>query len=174
MTWKSDNLHSNIGFSVKHMMITNVHGSFGTFDAHIEVNGDDFTQSTFHFNAAIDSINTGVQDRDAHLKSGEFFNAEQFPNLQFDSSSVEKVDEETFHIHGNLTIKDQTHPISFTAEYGGIVVDPYGQTKTGFSINGKLKRSAYGLTWSAVTEAGKIVVGDDIKLNAEIQFIKQN
>jgi polyisoprenoid-binding protein YceI len=174
MNWKSDNLHSNIGFSVKHMMITNVHGSFGEFNAHIEANDDDFSQATFHFSAAIDSISTGVQDRDAHLKSGDFFNAEQFPNLQFDSSSVEKIDEETFHIHGNLTIKDQTHPISFTAEYGGIVLDPYGQTKTGFSITGKLKRSDYGLTWSAVTEAGKIVVADDIKLNAEIQFIKQN
>ncbi len=174
MTWKSDNLHSNIGFSVKHMMITNVHGSFGEFDAHIEANGDDFTQAKFHLNVAIDSITTGVQDRDAHLKSGDFFNAEQFPKLHFDSSSVEKINEETFHIHGNITIKDQTHPISLTAEYGGIVVDPYGQTKTGFSITGKLKRSDFGLTWSAVTEAGKIVVGDEIKLKAELQFVKQN
>jgi polyisoprenoid-binding protein YceI len=172
--WKIDTLHSQIGFKVKHMMITNVTGSFDKFDASIDVDDDDFSTAQFAFNANIDSINTGVADRDAHLKSEDFFNAAVHPHLTFKSTGVKKISENDYEIHGDISIRDVTKPIVLKADFGGIVVDPYGQTKTGFSIEGKIKRSEFGLTWSAITEAGSIVVSDEVKLNCEIQFVKQN
>lgn len=171
--WTIDNLHSEIGFKVRHMMITNVSGTFGQFKANATTLGDDFNTANFDFSAEIDSINTGVKDRDAHLKSEEFFNAEAYPELKFTSSSIQKNDDGNYIISGDMTIRDITQKVNFTAEFGGIAVDPYGQTKAGFSINGKIKRSDFGLTWNAVTEAGSIVVSDEIKLNGEVQFIKQ-
>lgn len=172
--WTIDNMHSEIGFKVKHMMITNVSGTFGQFNANATTEGDDFSKAKFDFSAGINSINTGVADRDAHLKSDDFFNAETYPELTFKSTGVSKKDNENFVISGDLTIRDVTKAVDFTAEFGGIVVDPYGQTKAGLTITGKIKRSDFGLKWSAITEAGSIVVSDEIKLNSEIQFIKQS
>lgn len=172
-TWNLDGMHSEIGFKVKHMMITNVSGNFGTFNASAETEGDDFSSAIFEFNAEIDSINTGVTDRDGHLKSDDFFNASAYPHMSFKSTGVSKKDDENYVITGDLTIRDVTKSVSLNAEFGGITVDPYGQTKAGFSIDGKIKRSEFGLKWSAITEAGSIVVSDDVKLNAELQFIKK-
>jgi polyisoprenoid-binding protein YceI len=171
--WTVDNMHSEIGFKVKHMMITNVSGTFGQFEASATTDGDDFSTANFNFSAEIDSIQTGVADRDAHLKSEDFFHAAAFPTMRFSSSKIVKNDSENYTIHGDLTIRDVTREVELEAEFGGIVVDPYGQTKAGFSLTGKIKRSNFGLTWSAITEAGSIVVSDDIKLSSEIQFIKQ-
>lgn len=171
--WKVDPTHSEVGFKVKHMMITNVNGSFGTFDANAVTNGDDFSSAQFSFSADIDSINTGVADRDAHLKSDDFFNAVDYPKLNFKSTSVKDKGNGEFVINGELSIRDVTKQVELDAEFGGIVVDPYGQTKAGLAINGKIKRSEYGLKWSAITEAGSIVVSDDIKLITELQFVKQ-
>jgi len=171
--WTVDNMHSEIGFKVKHMMITNVSGTFGQFEASATTDGDDFSTANFNFSAEIDSIQTGVADRDAHLKSEDFFHAAAFPTMRFSSSKIVKNDSENYTIHGDLTIRDVTREVELEAEFGGIVVDPYGQTKAGFSLTGKIKRSNFGLTWSAITEAGSIVVSDDIKLASEIQFIKQ-
>ena len=171
--WNIDNMHSEIGFKVKHMMITNINGSFGQFSATAETEGDDFSTASFNFSAAINSINTGVTDRDNHLKSDDFFNAEAFPELIFKSTAITKKDDENYVISGDLTIRDVTKHIDLAAEYGGIVVDPYGQIKAGFTINGKIKRSEFGLKWNALTEAGSIVVSDEIKLAAEVQLIKQ-
>jgi polyisoprenoid-binding protein YceI len=172
--WKIDTLHSQIGFKVKHMMITNVTGTFDQFDASIEAEDDDFTTAQFSFNANVDSINTGVADRDAHLKSEDFFNAASHPHLSFKSTGVKKISENDYEIHGDITLREVTKSIVLKAEFGGVVIDPYGQTKTGFSIEGKIKRSEFGLTWSAITEAGSIAVSDEVKLNCEIQFVKQN
>lgn len=172
--WNVDNMHSEVGFKVKHMMITNVSGSFGKFNASAETEGDDFTTAKFGFSAEIDSINTGVADRDAHLKSDDFFNAEQYPEMTFKSTGITKIDDENYVINGDLTIRDVTKPVQLNAEFGGIAVDPYGQTKAGFTINGKIKRSEYNLKWSAITEAGSIVVSDEIKLHSELQFVKQS
>lgn len=171
--WNSDKMHSEVGFKVKHMMITNVSGSFGEFDVKATTQGDDFSNAQFEFSAGIDSINTGVADRDAHLKSDDFFNAERYPQLTFKSTSVTKKDDENYVISGDLTIRETTKKVDFIAEFGGIAVDPYGQTKAGLTLSGKLKRSEFGLKWSAITEAGSIVVSDDIKLQGEIQLIKQ-
>ncbi len=172
--WNIDTMHSEIGFKVRHMMITNVNGSFGQFSATANTDGDDFSNGSFAFSAAIDSINTGVADRDAHLKSDDFFNAEAYPALTFNSTSVNKKDAEHYEISGDLTVRDVAQKITLLAEFGGIVVDPYGQTKAGLTISGKINRSEFGLKWSAITEAGNIVVSDEIKLHAEIQFVKQN
>lgn len=172
--WNIDNMHSEIGFKVKHMMITNVNGTFGQFTATATTDGDDFSTAQFNFSAGIDSINTGVADRDAHLKSDDFFNAEAYPELTFKSTGVTKKGEENYVISGDLTIRDVTKRVDLDAEFGGIVVDPYGQTKAGLTITGKIKRSEFGLKWSAITEAGSIVVSDEIKLNSEVQLIKQS
>lgn len=171
--WNLDKMHSEVGFKVKHMMITNVSGNFGEFDAHATTHGDDFSTANFHFTASVDSINTGVADRDAHLKSDDFFNAELYPVLTFKSTGVTKQDDENYIITGDLTIRDVTKKVDLAAEFGGIAVDPYGQTKAGLTLSGKIKRSEYGLKWSAITEAGSIVVSDDIKLLGEVQLIKE-
>jgi polyisoprenoid-binding protein YceI len=172
-TWKVDTMHSEVGFKVRHMMISNVSGSFGSFDAHATTAGDDFTTAQFSFNADINSINTGVADRDGHLKSADFFDAESHPALTFTSTGITKINDETLEIAGHLQIKGHTHPVVLKADFAGIAVDPYGQTKAGMTLSGSIKRSEFGLTWSAITEAGNIVVSDDIKLAAELQFIKQ-
>ncbi len=170
--WKVDPMHSEVGFKVRHMMITNVTGSFGSFDASAETEGEDFSNAKLQFEANIDSISTGVADRDAHLKSDDFFNAEQYPKLSFTSSTIE-MDGDELVIEGDITIRDVTKRIKLNGEFGGIVVDPYNQTKAGITINGKIKRSEFGLKWSALTEAGSVVVADEIKLQSEIQFVKQ-
>lgn len=171
--WTVDNMHSEIGFKVKHMMITNVSGNFNDFSADATTQGDDFSTAQFNFSAAINSINTGVADRDAHLKADDFFNAEVYPSMTFKSNEVVKKTDDEFKLIGDLTIRDTTKKVELDVDFGGIVVDPYGQTKAGLTISGKIKRSEFGLKWSAVTEAGSIVLSDDIRLNSEIQFIKQ-
>jgi polyisoprenoid-binding protein YceI len=171
--WKIDNLHSSVGFKVRHMMISNVSGTFGNISAEATTNGDDFTTARMNFKAAIDTINTGVADRDAHLKSADFFDVANHPELLFHSTGVRQVASDELEISGEMTIHGVTKPVSLKAEFAGIAVDPYGQTKAGLSVTGKIKRSDFGLTWSAVTEAGNIVVGDEIKLECEIQLIKQ-
>jgi polyisoprenoid-binding protein YceI len=170
--WTIDNLHSEITFKVRHMMISNVSGSFGTFTASATSEGEDFSNPSFTFSAAIDSINTGVADRDGHLKSADFFDAANHPELTFVSTSVEKVGDDELVINGDMTIRGTTKNIKLTAEFAGIAVDPYGQTKAGLTLKGKIKRSEFGLVWSAVTEAGSIVVGDDVNLTCEVQFVK--
>jgi len=170
--WNIDNAHSVIGFKVRHMMISNVTGTFGVFNATAETVVDDFSTAIFFFRAGIDSINTGVVDRDGHLKSADFFDAVNHPDLAFVSTSVNKISDEEIEILGDMTIRGTTKSVKLKAEFNGIAIDPYGQTKVGLSIVGKIKRSEFGLVWSAITEAGSIVVGDEITLNTEIQFIK--
>lgn len=172
-TWKIDNMHSEVGFKVRHMMISNVSGSFASFDANIESTDEQLSNASLNFSAEIDSIQTGVADRDGHLKSADFFDAASHPILSFSSSEVVQNGNE-WKINGTMTIKGISHPVTLNAEFAGIAVDPYGQTKAGLSISGKIKRSDFGLTWSAVTEAGNIVVGDEITLLSEAQFVKQS
>lgn len=170
--WNIDNAHSVIGFKVRHMMISNVTGTFGDFSATATTEGDDFSTANFTFRAGIDSINTGVVDRDGHLKSADFFDVANFPDLTYTSTSLTKISDEELEIVGDLTIRGVSKEVKLKGEFNGIAVDPYGQTKAGLAIVGKIKRSEFGLVWSAVTEAGNIVVGDDITLNLELQFVK--
>jgi polyisoprenoid-binding protein YceI len=171
--WKIDPTHSEIQFKVKHLMITTVTGYFERFDAEFETEDDDIhTARNLRFSADINSINTNNEQRDTHLKSADFFNAEEHGELTFVSTGRE-TDGDHAKVHGDLTIRGVTKPVTIEADYAGTVVDPYGQTKAGFTITGKISRKEFGLVWNAVTEAGAVVVSDDIRLNAEVQFIKQ-
>ena len=166
--WNIDTAHSEISFKVKHMMISTVTGHFQDFDASVETDNDNFINADFNFTAKIDSINTKNSDRDAHLKSDDFFNVEQYPNLTFKSKSFNGQT-----MIGDLTIRDVTKEIELDVDFNGIAVDPYGQTKAGFEIRGTINRKDFNLTWGAVTEAGSVVVADKVKLVIDLQFIKQ-
>lgn len=154
-------------------MITTVTGYFKQFDLEVETESEDFTKaSRIEFTADIDSIDTNNQQRDTHLKSADFFDAESHGQLRFTGNKYEANGDEG-QLHGDLTIRGTTKPITLKVEFGGIVVDPYGQTKAGFTVNGKVSRKEFGLTWNAVTEAGQVVVSDDIRIQCEIQLVKQ-
>ena len=167
-TWAIDPSHSDVMFKVRHMMISTVSGHFEDFNATVNADSDDFSGAEVEFSAKIDSINTKNADRDAHLKSDEFFNAESFPELKFKSKSYDGN-----KLVGDLTIRDVTKEVTFDTAFNGVATDPYGQTKAGFEISGKINRKDFNLTWSAVTEAGKIVVSDEVKLIVDAQFVKQ-
>lgn len=167
--WKIDPSHSEVQFKIKHLMISTVTGDFKTYDATAETKKEDsFENAVISFSANTDSINTGNEMRDGHLKAADFFDAEQFSTLSFVSTSY-KNDE----LKGKLTIKGISQDISLAAEFGGIMTDMYGQTKAGFEITGKISRKDFGLTWSGVTEAGGVVVSDEVKLLLNVQMTKQ-
>ncbi len=172
-TYKIDPMHSEITFKVKHLMITNVTGSFQEFDATLESAEENFSDAKINFSANVNSISTNNEQRDTHLKSADFFEAEKFPTLQFVSTSLVPKGGSDYVLNGDLTIKGNTKPVSLNVEFGGTMTDFYGQNKAGFEINGKINRSDFGLTWSAVTEAGGVVVSDEIKLNMAVQMVKQ-
>jgi len=173
ITWKIDPAHSEIKFKVKHLMITTVTGYFKKFDCEVITDTDDFNSTTsVTFTADINSINTNNEQRDTHLKSGDFFNAEQFGEVKFTGTRYEAMGDEAT-LQGNLTIRGVTKPITLDVEYAGSVVDPYGQSKAGFTVRGSISRKEFGLTWNAVTEAGSVVVSDEVKIEAEVQLIRQ-
>jgi polyisoprenoid-binding protein YceI len=172
-TWKLDPTHSEIQFKVKHLMITTVTGYFKTFDLEVETEGDDFSKANrIQFTADVDSVDTNNQQRDTHLKSPDFFNVAEHGQITFTATDFTNSGDEA-KLHGELNIRGVSKPTTVNVEFGGIVVDPYGQTKAGFTISGKISRKEFGLTWSAVTEAGQVVVSDEIKVHGEIQLVKQ-
>lgn len=173
-TYKIDTSHSEVAFKVKHMMITNVTGNFSKFDGEMMSDKDDFSDAKINFEADVNSISTNNEQRDAHLKGDDFFAADKYPVIDFKSTEFKKTGDEDYKLSGDITVRGVTKPITLDVEYGGTVVDPYGQTKAGFSVKGKLSRKDFGLNWSAVTEAGGVVVSDDVKLQMEVQFVKQS
>jgi len=170
--WALDPTHSELQFKVKHLMITTVTGSIKSFSAELESEGDDFTNAAISFSGDINSIDTGNGDRDGHLKSGDFFDAEKYPAITFKSTSVEK-DGSDYIVKGDLTIKDVTKPVKLNAEFGGIATDPWGNTKAGFTLSGKINRTEFGLTWNAALETGGVMVSEEVKILGELQFVKQ-
>ena len=171
--WVIDPAHSEIQFKVKHLMITTVTGHFRKFDLQVETDADDFTNAkSLVFTAEIDSVDTNNAQRDTHVKSADFFAADQFPQIKFVGKKLEKKGNE-YELTGDLTIRGITKPITLDVEFGGIVADPYGQTKAGFTVSGKIKRKDFNLVWDAVTEAGQVVVSNDVKIHCEVQLIKQ-
>jgi polyisoprenoid-binding protein YceI len=171
--WIIDPSHSEVSFKVKHLMITTVTGYFRTFNLEVETEDDNFNAAKkIEFTAEIDSINTNDAQRDAHLKSADFFDGEQNKHLKFVGTKYEGSGERA-KLTGELTIGSVTKTITLNVEYGGIIIDGYGQTKAGFTVTGKISRKEFGLTWSAVTEAGNIVVSDEVRINVEVQLIKQ-
>jgi polyisoprenoid-binding protein YceI len=171
--WSLDPTHSEIGFKVKHLMFTNVSGNFKSFTASAETEGDNFTNAKIDFSADVESIHTNNEQRDQHLKSADFFDAAAFPVMSFSASSFIDKGNGEYELAGNLTMHGVTHPVKLTAEFGGIVKDPWGNIKAGFSINGKLNRKDFGLNWNAVLETGGVMVSEEVKIHAEIQLVKQ-
>ena len=172
--WVIDPAHSEIQFKVKHLMITTVTGSFNIFSASVQTEGEDFSKAKISFTADVDSISTGNADRDAHLKTADFFDAATYPQIKFVATKYENVDNDgSYELYGDLTLHGITKNIKLGVEFGGVVEDAYGNTKAGFTINGKINRKDFGLAWSAVTEAGGVIVSDEVRIASEIQLIKQ-
>lgn len=171
--WILDPAHSEIGFKVKHMMITNVSGTFAKFDVKVDTNGDDFTTAKIEFTADVNSLTTANTDRDNHLKSADFFDAANYPQLTFVSTKLEKKDDENYVLYGDLAIRGITKPVKLNVELGGIGKDPWGKEKAGFTITGKINRTDFKLNWNAALETGGVLVGEEVKLQAELQLIKQ-
>ena len=171
-TWVIDPTHSEIQFKVKHLVISTVTGSFKNFEGSVETESEDFDGAKVTFSAETASIDTNQAQRDEHLKSADFFDSEKYPKISFSGILVSKGDD-AYSLKGDLSVKDVTKPFEFKAEYGGNMTDFYGNNKSGFEITGKINRKEFGLEWSAVTEAGGVVVGDEVKLIANIQVVKQ-
>ncbi|MFD6419329.1 YceI family protein [Streptomyces sp. NPDC060194] len=167
-----DPAHSSIGFVARHAMVTNVRGAFGEFEGALHLDGGEPAKSTATIDVTIASVDTGAVDRDNHLRSGDFFDAEQFPKMTFRSTAAEQLDEETYRITGDLTIKGVTKPLSIDLEFAGLATDPFGNERAGFEGTATIKRSDWGLTWNAALETGGVLVSDKIKLLFDISAIK--
>jgi len=169
--WALDASHSEVHFKIRHLMISNVSGQFGKFSAAVETLGDDISTAKVHFTAEIDSISTNNEHRDTHLKNADFFDAVNHPQLVFEGSRLEKVDEENYKLYGTLSMRGVTKEVVINAEFGGVAQDPWGNTRMGFTVTGKVNRKAFGVVMPA--EAGSALLGEDVNLNANVQFVKE-
>lgn len=169
--WVLDPAHSELTFKVKHMMIANVKGEFRTFQAEIE--GENLLKSNVRVTIDAASVFTNENDRDNHLKSADFFDVENYKELVFESTSFEKANDENYTLKGLLTIKDIAKEVTLDVEFGGVNKDPWGSEKAGFSLEGKISRKDWGLTWNAALETGGVLVSDEVRISADVQFAKQ-
>lgn len=173
--WSVDPAHSEVGFRVKHLMITNVKGAFRQFDASIYTTGEDFLTAEIDFWIDAASIDTGDANRDNHLRSGDFFDAENHPQIHFTGNTFEKVDDDgSYTLFGDLTIKGIKRQVKLDVEFGGVMKDPWGNHKAGITVNGKINRKDWGLNWNAALEAGGMLVSDEVRLSAEFQLVRQS
>ena len=171
--WILDSTHSEIQFKVKHLMISSVTGQFNQFKATVETDGEDFTTAKVHFEADIDSISTNNEQRDVHLKANDFFDAEKHPQLFFESRKMEKVAEDAYKLDGTLTMRGISKTVTFNVAFGGKTTDPWGNTRIGFELTGKINRKDFGVSFSMVSETGGILLGEDVRIFANVQFVKQ-
>lgn len=169
--WMLDPTHSELTFKVKHLMIANVKGEFRKFSA--EIAGEDFTKSPISVTIDAASIFTNEDQRDGHLRSADFFDVENYPTLTFRSTSLKQVDDDDYKLKGILTIKGVSKEVELDVEFGGLNKDPYGNQKAGFSLEGKINRKDFGLNWNAALETGGVLVSEEVKIGAEVQFVKQ-
>ncbi|MBK0370323.1 YceI family protein [Flavobacterium agrisoli] len=171
--WTIDPTHSEIGFKVKHMMFTNVSGRFNVYEGTVTTEDDSFENAQIDFKAAVNSIDTNNNDRDNHLKSADFFDVENHSHLTFQSTGFKKIEENEYELSGKLTIKGVEKDVKFPVEFSGLMTDPWGNTKVGLNILGKINRKDWGLNWNSALETGGVLVGDEIKMNIELQLAKQ-
>lgn len=172
-TWIMDPAHSEVNFKIRHMMITNVNGSFQIFDVKATTENDDFSKAFVSFTAQADSVTTNNDQRDAHLKSADFFDPGQYPVISFVTTGTENIDNDgSYILKGDLTIKNITQPVTMDVEFGGIEKDPWGNLKAGFTINGKINRSDFELKWNTTLEAGGMLISEEVRINCEIQLRK--
>lgn len=168
--WIVDASHTSVGFSVKHMMVSKVKGSFGTVEGTLEGNPTDLTEAKIDFKIDTASINTNSTDRDNHLRSGDFFDTETYPTITFASTDIVKKDSDEYEITGDMTIKDVTKKVTFEVEFEGTGTNPWGVEVAAFEVEGKISRKEFGLTWNQALEAGGVLVGDDIKISIDLQL----
>lgn len=172
--WSLDPTHSEVHFKIKHLMITNVTGSFTKYEVTAETDNEDFMSADISFTADVNSVTTNNEQRDGHLKGADFFDAEKFPQITFKATKYEDVDHDgSYELYGDLTIKGITKNIKLDVEFGGLMKDPWGNVKAGFTINGKINRKDWGLNWNAALETGGMLVSDDVRISCEIQLVKQ-
>ncbi len=170
--WVLEPSHSELNFKVKHMMISNVSGMFRKIDSTVTTDGDDLTTANISFTADVSSITTNNEQRDGHLMSADFFDAANHPQIIFNAQGLTSTGTDTYTASGELTMRGVTRPVTVNVEFGGIIKDPWGNTRAGFTVNGKVNRKEYGLNWSALTETGGLVVGDDVKFEAHVEYVK--
>jgi len=171
--WSADPVHSNIGFSISHLTIAEVVGSFDKYTIDVVTYDDDLTKSEITFTGDVNSINTGVEKRDNHLKSADFFDAENYPNITFVSKSLEKVSSDKYKLAGNFTVKDITKEIEMDVIYNGTVKDPQGAVRTGFKVTGEFNRFDFGIMWNNFLETGGLIVGKTVYLNMDLELVKK-
>ncbi len=172
MPYRLDPTHSSIGFSVRHMMIAKVRGHFGEYEVRATLDPADLTRSKVEADIHVASIDSGVADRDAHLRSADFFDADGYPIMRFASTAIERAGEGRYRLTGDLTIKDVTRSITLDVEATGPATDPWGNTRLGFTLSGQLDREAFGLTWNQALETGGVLVGKTVKLEADLQVVE--
>lgn len=169
-TWNVDPTHTNVKFSVSHLVITEVEGNFKAFDGKVVTKEADFNNASVEFSVDVNSIDTDNGDRDQHLKGDDFFNSDKYPNMIFKSTSFKKINDKKYVLTGDLTIRDVTKKVTFDVSYAGTVKDPWGNTKAGFKATSSINRKEYGLKWSAATETGALVVGDDVSIVINLEL----
>ncbi|MEX0965612.1 MAG: YceI family protein [Bacteroidia bacterium] len=172
--WEVDPSHSEVQFKAKHLVISTVTGTFKSFNGEMYTEGDKLDNATVNFTIDVKSLDTNASDRDNHLKSDDFFNAEKHPQIKFRDGILKQVKGDEYKLKGKLTIRETTKDVELDVEHGGMVTDPYGQKKAGFEVNGSINRKEYGLQWNAVTEAGSVVVGDTIKMHINVQLVQKD
>ncbi|MCO5247353.1 MAG: YceI family protein [Chitinophagales bacterium] len=168
--WAIDASHSKIEFKVRHMMVSNVRGEFKEFTGELVTEEEDFSTGKAKFEASLDSITTGVEQRDNHLKSDDFFNAAEHPKLTFVSKGIKKIDDDDYEMTGDMTIRGITKEVKLKVEQTGIVNDDWGFRRAGFEISGEISRKEFGLKYNAAMEAGGMVVGDKVKLSVTTEI----
>ncbi|HTE33047.1 MAG TPA: YceI family protein [Chryseolinea sp.] len=171
--WTLDPTHSELGFKIKHLMITNVSGSFKDFQTEVQTDGADFSTAQINVAAEMASLSTNNEQRDAHLRTSDFFEVDKFPQLKFKSTRIDKVNDDTLTLHGELTLKGITKAVKLNVEINGVTKDPWGGERAGFVVTGKIKRSEWGVNFNSALETGGVMLGEDVTINGEIQLIKQ-
>lgn len=171
--WLLDPTHSELGFKIKHLMISNVSGAFKNFTAEVITKGEDFSTAQINLIAEMTSITTNNEQRDVHLRTSDFFEVEKYPELKFISTKIEKIDNDTFALYGELTLKGVTNQVKLDVEFNGVTKDPWGGERAGFVVTGKINRSKWGVNFNGVLETGGVMLGEDVKISSEIQLVKQ-
>lgn len=171
--WLLDPMHSELQFKIKHLMISNVSGAFKNFSAEVETEDEDFSTAKINLAAQMDSISTNNEQRDAHLRNSDFFEVEKYPELKFKSTKVEKVDSDTFMLHGELTMKGVTKTVKLDVEFNGATKDPWGGERAGFVITGKINRADWGINFNSVLETGGVMLSEEVRISSEIELVKQ-
>jgi polyisoprenoid-binding protein YceI len=171
--WVLDPTHSEVQFKIRHLMISTVTGQFNKFEGTIETEDDDFTTAKAHFSAEVTSINTNNEQRDAHLKNVDFFDGDNHPQITFESEKMEKVDEENYKVYGIFTMRGISKKIILDAEFGGAATDPWGNSRVGFSLSGKINRKDFGVSFGLLADTGGVALANEVKMIVNAQFVKQ-